>query len=45
MTGFIAGIGGNDVSAETIVTLRAAGDSGDGTAVEAGTTYQPKMLP
>ena len=36
LTGFIAGVGGNDVSVETIVPLVRQAISGDGAAVEAG---------
>jgi pyruvate/2-oxoacid:ferredoxin oxidoreductase alpha subunit len=45
LTGFIAGIGGNDVSAETIVPLVRQAISGNGTAVRAGKTYWPEVLP
>ena len=38
LTGFIAGVGGNDLSVETIVPLVRQAISGDGAAVEAGTT-------
>jgi len=45
LTGFIAGIGGNDVTVETIVPLVRQAISGDGTAVEAGTTLWAEVLP
>ena len=45
LTGFIAGIGGNDVSVETIVPLVRQAISGDGAAVEAGNTYWAEVLP
>ncbi len=45
LTGFIAGVGGNDVSVETIVPLVRQAISGAGTAVEAGTTLWAEVLP
>jgi pyruvate ferredoxin oxidoreductase alpha subunit len=45
LTGFIAGVGGKDISVETIVTLVQQAISGAGTAVEAGTTLWADVLP
>ena len=45
LTGFIAGVGGNDLSVETIVPLVRQAISGNGTAVEAGTTFWSGVLP
>jgi len=45
LTGFIAGVGGNDISVETIVPLVRQAISGDGTAVAAGTTLWAEVLP
>jgi pyruvate/2-oxoacid:ferredoxin oxidoreductase alpha subunit len=45
LTGFIAGVGGNDISVETIVPLVRQAISGVGTAVEAGTTLWADVLP
>lgn len=45
LTGFIAGVGGNDLSVETIVPLVRQAISGQGTAVEAGTTLWAAVLP
>ena len=45
LTGFIAGVGGNDISVETIVPLVRQAISGAGTAVEAGTTLWADVLP
>jgi pyruvate/2-oxoacid:ferredoxin oxidoreductase alpha subunit len=45
LTGFIAGVGGNDVSVETIVPLVRQAISGAGTAVEAGKTFWAEVLP
>jgi len=45
LTGFIAGIGGNDLSADTIVPLVRQAISGNGTAVEAGRTLWAEVLP
>jgi pyruvate/2-oxoacid:ferredoxin oxidoreductase alpha subunit len=45
VTGFIAGVGGNDISVETIVPLVQQAISGDGTAVKAGTTLWAEVLP
>jgi pyruvate/2-oxoacid:ferredoxin oxidoreductase alpha subunit len=44
-TGFIAGVGGNDLSVETIVPLMRQAISGNGTAVRAGKTYWAEVLP
>ena len=45
LTGFVAGVGGNDISVETIVPLVRQAISGDGAAVEAGTTLWAEVLP
>jgi len=45
LTGFIAGIGGNDISVETIVPLVRQAISGDGAAAAAGTTLWAEVLP
>src|SRR4030042_535893 len=45
LTGFIAGIGGNDISVETIVPLVRQAISGEGAAVAAGTTLWVEVLP
>lgn len=45
LTGFIAGVGGNDISEETIVPLVQQAISGYGTAVEAGKTLWAEVLP
>lgn len=45
LTSFIAGVGGNDLSVETIVPLAWQAISGEGTAVEAGTTLWAEVLP
>ncbi|MGB6065652.1 MAG: hypothetical protein WBG50_12660 [Desulfomonilaceae bacterium] len=45
LTGFIAGVGGNDVSVETIAPLVRQAISGDGNAVGAGKTYWAEVLP
>jgi pyruvate/2-oxoacid:ferredoxin oxidoreductase alpha subunit len=44
-TGFIAGVGGNDISVETIVTLVRQATSGSGEAVKAGSTFWTEVLP
>jgi pyruvate/2-oxoacid:ferredoxin oxidoreductase alpha subunit len=44
LTGFIAGVGGIDISVETIVPLLEQAISGAGTAVEAGTTLWADVL-
>jgi pyruvate/2-oxoacid:ferredoxin oxidoreductase alpha subunit len=45
VTGFVAGVGGNDISVETIVPLVRQAISGNGTAVGAGTTLWAEVLP
>ena len=45
LTGFIAGVGGNDISAETIIPLVQQAICGDGVSVKAGTTLWAKVLP
>jgi len=45
VTGFVAGVGGNDLSVEAIVTLVRQAVSGNGEAVRAGTTYWAEVLP
>jgi pyruvate/2-oxoacid:ferredoxin oxidoreductase alpha subunit len=45
LTGFIAGVGGNDIAVETIVPLVRQAISGNGAAVEAGNTYWAEVLP
>jgi pyruvate ferredoxin oxidoreductase alpha subunit len=44
-TGFIAGVGGKDISAETVVLLVKQAIFGAGTAVEAGSTFWMDVLP
>lgn len=44
LTGFIAGVGGNDISVETIVPLLQQAISGCGTAAGAGTTLWTDVL-
>ena len=45
VTGFVAGIGGNDVTVDTIIPLVRQAISGDGSAVEAGTSLWAEVLP
>ena len=45
LTGFIAGVGGNDISAETIIPLVRQAICGYGAAVKAGTTLWAEVLP
>lgn len=45
LTGFIAGVGGNDISAETIIPLVRQAIYGDGASAEAGATLWEKVLP
>ncbi len=45
LTGFIAGVGGNDLSTEAIIPLVRQAICGDGAAVEAGTTLWAEVLP
>jgi pyruvate ferredoxin oxidoreductase alpha subunit len=44
LTGFVAGIGGNDISVETIMALVRQAISGVGEAVEVGTTFWAEVL-
>ena len=44
-TGFVAGIGGNDISAETIMTIVRQAISGSGEAIKAGSTFWAEVLP
>jgi pyruvate/2-oxoacid:ferredoxin oxidoreductase alpha subunit len=45
LTGFVAGVGGNDISTDTVVGLVQQAILGVGTAVEAGTTLWTDVLP
>jgi len=45
VTGFVAGIGGNDVTVDTIIPLVRQAISGDGDAVEAGMSLWAEVLP
>jgi len=45
LTGFIAGVGGNDISVDTIVPLVRHAIFGDGTAAVAGSTLWAEVLP
>jgi pyruvate/2-oxoacid:ferredoxin oxidoreductase alpha subunit len=45
LTGFIAGVGGKDLAVETIVSLVKQAILGDGTAVEAGSSFWTDVLP
>jgi len=45
VTGFVAGVGGNDVTADTIIPLVQQAISGDGSAIEAGTSLWAEVLP
>jgi pyruvate ferredoxin oxidoreductase alpha subunit len=45
LTGFIAGVGGNDVTVDTIIPLVRQALSGDGNAVEAGKSLWAEVLP
>lgn len=45
LTGFIAGVGGNDLSAEVMIPLVRQAFSGDGSAAKAGTTLWTEVLP
>jgi pyruvate/2-oxoacid:ferredoxin oxidoreductase alpha subunit len=45
VTGFVAGIGGNDVTVDTIIPLVRQAISGDGNAVEAGMSLWAEVLP
>lgn len=45
LTGFIAGVGGNDLSAEVMIPLVRQALCGDGAALEAGTTLWAEVLP
>jgi pyruvate/2-oxoacid:ferredoxin oxidoreductase alpha subunit len=44
-TGFVAGVGGNDLSVEMIVTLVRQAISGSGEAAKAGSTFWAEVLP
>jgi pyruvate/2-oxoacid:ferredoxin oxidoreductase alpha subunit len=44
-TGFISGVGGNDITPETIVPLVQQAISGQGEAVKAGKTFWTEVLP
>lgn len=45
ITGFVAGVGGNDVTVDTIIPLVRQAISGDGNAVEAGMSLWAEVLP
>ena len=45
VTGFVAGIGGNDMTVDTIIPLVRQAISGDGNAVEAGMSLWAEVLP
>lgn len=45
VTGFVAGVGGNDVTVDTIIPLIQQAISGDGDAVEAGMSLWAEVLP
>jgi pyruvate/2-oxoacid:ferredoxin oxidoreductase alpha subunit len=44
-TGFVAGVGGNDISVETIMTMVRQAISGSGEAVKVGSTLWAEVLP
>jgi len=44
-TGFVAGVGGNDITVDTIIPLVRQGISGDGSAVGAGMSLWAEVLP
>jgi pyruvate/2-oxoacid:ferredoxin oxidoreductase alpha subunit len=44
LTGFIAGVGGDDISARTIIPLVRQAICGDGAAIKAGTTLWAEVL-
>jgi pyruvate/2-oxoacid:ferredoxin oxidoreductase alpha subunit len=44
-TGFVAGVGGNDISVEKVVALVHQTISGSGEAVKAGSTFWTEVLP
>jgi len=44
-TGFVAGIGGNDLSVEMIITLVRQAVSGSGEIIKAGSTFWTEVLP
>jgi pyruvate/2-oxoacid:ferredoxin oxidoreductase alpha subunit len=44
ITGFVAGVGGNDISVEAIVTLVRQAISGSGEAARAGSTFWAEVL-
>jgi hypothetical protein len=45
VTGFVAGVGGNDVTVDTIIPLVRQAISGKGNAVEAGMSLWAEVLP
>ena len=45
VTGFVAGVGGNDITVDTIIPLVRQAISGDGDAVEAGMSLWAEVLP
>lgn len=45
LTGFVAGVGGNDISVEKIMALVRQGVSGSGKAVRAGRSFWAEVLP
>jgi pyruvate ferredoxin oxidoreductase alpha subunit len=45
VTSFVAGVGGNDVTVDTIIPLVRQAISGDGDAVEAGMSFWAEVLP
>lgn len=45
VTGFVAGIGGNDMTVDTIIPLVRQAISGDGNAVKAGMSFWAEVLP
>jgi len=45
LTGFVAGVGGNDISAETVIPLVRQAIDNDGASVAAGATLWAKVLP
>jgi pyruvate/2-oxoacid:ferredoxin oxidoreductase alpha subunit len=45
VTGFVAGVGGNDISVDSIMSLVRQAVSGNGEAVKAGTTFWAEVLP
>jgi pyruvate/2-oxoacid:ferredoxin oxidoreductase alpha subunit len=45
VTGFVAGVGGNDMTVDTVIPLVRQAISGDGNAVEAGMSLWAEVLP